>query len=121
VGLVAEKQPPAAAVRSLADYLANNSYRSLIAFSLIFMFSLVFYLIYLLVDALVDKQKHYALCVRSFERYEKRCRGKPLKAKKAKKSKGGDDERKLEINIETVGDEPCKEIGKAEFEIFINR
>lgn len=60
----------------IQKYLTNNNYRSLIAFSLIFMFSLVFYLIYLIVDAVIDKQKHYELCVKSFERYEKRCRAK---------------------------------------------
>ena len=66
-------------IKSIQKYLTNNNYRSLVAFSLIFMFSLVFYLIYLLVDAFIDKEKHYELCVKSFERYEKRCRAKKAK------------------------------------------
>lgn len=72
-------RPRDESTKSLHDYLSNNNYRNLIAFSLIFMFSLVFYLIYLLVDALIDKQKHYELCVKSYERYEKRCRAKKSK------------------------------------------
>lgn len=71
---------------SVHKYLTNNNYRSLIAFSLIFMFSLVFYLIYLIMDAFIDKQKHYELCVKSYERYEKRCRAK-AKLKQLKQQK----------------------------------
>lgn len=55
---------------SVYDYLNQLSYRNLIVICLILMFSIVFYLISLIVDSLVDKQKHYDLSVRSFERYE---------------------------------------------------
>jgi hypothetical protein len=55
---------------SVYDYLSQLSYRNLIVISLILMFSIIFYLIYLLVDSSLDKEKHYNLALRSFERYE---------------------------------------------------
>ncbi|RNA35594.1 TLC domain-containing 2-like [Brachionus plicatilis] len=55
---------------SVHDYLNQLSYRNLIVICLILMFSIVFYLISLIVDSVVDKQKHYELSVKSFERYE---------------------------------------------------
>lgn len=94
----------------IQKYLTNNNYRSLIAVSLIFMFSLVFYLIYLLVDAFIDKEKHYDLCVKSFERYEKRCRAKAkLRAKQQEKLP--EDEQPAVENNKLGADENPKEIG----------
>lgn len=55
---------------SVYDYLSQLSYRNLIVICLILMFSIVFYLISLIVDSCVNKQKHYDLSVKSFERYE---------------------------------------------------
>ena len=55
---------------SVYDYLSQLSYRNLIVICLILMFSIVFYLISLIMDSCVDKQKHYDLSVKSFERYE---------------------------------------------------
>lgn len=57
-------------VISLHDYLSNNNYRNLLVFSLIFMFSILFYLIYLIVDSLIDKSKHYKLSIQCYEKYE---------------------------------------------------
>ncbi|CAF0817044.1 unnamed protein product [Brachionus calyciflorus] len=55
---------------SVYDYLSQLSYRNLIVISLILMFSIIFYLIFLIVDSLIDKQRHYNLSLKSFERYE---------------------------------------------------
>lgn len=81
-------QPKDESTKSLHDYLSNNSYKHLLALSLISMFAIVFYLIYLIIDSLIDKSKHYRLSLEQFERYEKSSRRRQLslKEKKAVKS-----------------------------------
>jgi hypothetical protein len=64
-------EPRDESTKSLQDYLSNNNYRNLIAFASIFMFSIVFYLIYLIVDSLIDKDQHYKLSLQAYEKYEK--------------------------------------------------
>ena len=58
--------------KSLHDYFTNNYYKHLITLSLILMFAIVFYLIYLIIDSLIDKSYHQFISVQAYERYEAR-------------------------------------------------
>jgi hypothetical protein len=80
-------QPRDEPTKSLHDYLSNNYYKHLLALSLILMFAIVFYLIYLIIDSLIDKSYHYKLSLDAFERYERSRLNKPPKKKKNKKEK----------------------------------
>ena len=54
----------------LHEYLQNNYYKNIISLSIILMFSMVFNLIYYVVDSFVDKEKHCRLALEAYERYE---------------------------------------------------
>jgi hypothetical protein len=56
--------------KSLHDYFNNNYYKNLITLSLILMFAIVFYLIYLIIDSLIDKNYHQFMSIQAYERYE---------------------------------------------------
>jgi hypothetical protein len=63
-------KPREDSTKTLHDYLSNNYYKNLIALSLILMFAIVFYLIYLIIDSLLDKSYHHQKSLEAFERYE---------------------------------------------------
>ena len=65
-------QPRDDSTKSLHDYFSNNYYKNLITLSLILMFAIVFYLIYLIIDSLIDKNYHQFMSVEAYERYEAR-------------------------------------------------
>lgn len=56
--------------KTLHDYFNNNYNKNIIALSLILMFTFAFYLIYLLVDSLIDKDYHQFMSRKAYERYE---------------------------------------------------
>ncbi len=53
----------------LHEYFRNSYYKNFIALSLILFFSIVFNLIYLIIDSLLDKQKHYNHALRLSQSY----------------------------------------------------
>ncbi len=55
----------------LHEYFRNSYYKNFIALGLILFFSIVFNLIYLIIDSLLDKQKHYNHAVKLTESYLK--------------------------------------------------
>jgi len=57
-------------IKVLHEYFRNNYYKNIIALSLILMFSIVFNLIYLIIDSFLDKDKHYKLALKACESYE---------------------------------------------------
>lgn len=96
----------------LHEYFRNNYFKNLIACSLILMFSIVFYLIYLVVDSIIDKNKHYKLALRIHSKYE------------ASKAKRDTQENNLEqhiLNYELKKDDLAENNGKLEFSIWSYR
>lgn len=63
------------------DYFKNNYVNNFLAFILILTFAVVFNFIYLAVDSLVDKKKHYELAVQDYLKYEANLKLKQLKQK----------------------------------------
>ena len=60
----------ASTVPLLHEYFRNSYYKNFIALSLILFFSIVFNLIYLIIDSLLDKQKHYNHAVKLAKSYQ---------------------------------------------------
>lgn len=54
----------------LHEYFRNGYYKTAIALALILFFSILFNLIYLVIDSLLDKQKHYNHALKLAERYQ---------------------------------------------------
>lgn len=120
-------EPRDESTKSLHDYLSNNNYKNLISFSLIFMFSLVFYCIYLLVDSIIDKDKHHKYCLMAFEKYEKSCQMRKHKKQQQQQLQTPADLQKDEdedasINVDKLNKEKLMERNrKLDFTIWSNR
>lgn len=54
----------------LHEYFQNSYYKHFIGFSFMFIFAIVFNVIYLLVDSLIDKNKHYKRALKMYDSYE---------------------------------------------------
>lgn len=69
----------------LHEYLHNNYYKYFIGLSFILLFAIVFNLIYLIIDSLLDKEKHYKLAMKVAGKYvaSKRQREQQKNAKRA--------------------------------------
>lgn len=100
--------------KSLHDYLSNKNYRNLIPLALILMFAIVFHFIYLIVDALIDKDKHNRLAKESYERYEAYKKSKrPVLSK--------EEEENIELDIEKTKKKNKEFCGHVDFAIWSNR
>lgn len=103
-------KPREDSTKTLHDYLSNNYYKNLIALSLILMFAIVFYLIYLIIDSLLDKNYHYQKSLEAYERYESG----------SKKSKAPTSSAKLD-DVETVKNKINERNMKIEFTSWSHR
>jgi hypothetical protein len=97
---------------SLPDYLNSKSYRNLIPLSLILMFSIVFYFIYLIVDLVVDKHKQYKLASEAYYRYQA--------YKKAKSNRQHEKEEEIS-DVEEVKRRNLEAQRNIEFGVWSNR
>lgn len=86
-------------VQIFNEIFLNDYNKNLIALSLIFMFSIVFNLIYFLIDSLIDKDKHYRLSAKSAGIYQ----ASKQHSKPKSKLKGSDEDKEsFEIDQEKV-------------------
>ena len=99
-------QPRDESTKSLHDYLSNNNYKNLISFSLIFMFSMVFYFIYLIVDSFIDKNKHFNYSILAYEDYEAgKRRALAEKNRKKKRKSCVDTDDKINEQVHEITDD----------------